>query len=487
VKLDEAVPPGRVLSRREWAVGLGIVAGATVVAAVVPDRAAVRVGLAVLLAVLLGYVCVRSPREGLRAVLVWLVFLGLTRRLVSEFQADPGRDAFLLVAPFASGLLCARALLDGAWRGRSWLAVGVGALSVVAIVTVPNPRQGDLFVGLAGLLTWLAPMLWFWIGRRYLDQRLAARVVSAMGLLCVVAAGYGLFQFVVGFPAWDRLWIRRHGYAALYIGPTTVRPFGFSPSASEFALVAAFGCLWALLVVARALRRRDAVVAMLGSVGATVAGAALVLSAVRTALGFFVVALFVVYLVGRRGSPWVPLAVAGGLMVMVVALAQPINVDALPRDGATASVRRIVAFLQDPLGNNYEVTTDQHLGIIRSGIEDGFRHPFGSGPGATNLGAEQFGASSRGRNREFDLANAGTAFGALGILLVIGTTIAVLAVAIRRARARRDLAHLAALGLIVVSFGTWWNGGHYFLAALLWLLVGWLDAPSRAVASDPPR
>ena len=44
---------------------------------------------------------------------------------------------------------------------------------------------------------------------------------------------------------------------------------------------------------------------------------------------------------------------------------------------------------------------------------------------------------------------------------------------------KRHLTHLAVLGLVLISAGNWWNGGHYFTAALLWLLIGWLDAPGR--------
>jgi hypothetical protein len=171
---------------------------------------------------------------------------------------------------------------------------------------------------------------------------------------------------------------------------------------------------------------------------------------------------------------------------LLFAAGQLVDVESVPDRGASASLRRIVAFVQDPFGERYEVTTDSHLRLIGVGVEGGIRRPLGWGTGSTNRGAEQFGDATGTRNREFDLANAGEAFGVLGMLLVVVITVAALTVAIRSARRRRDLVHLAALGLLVLSIGNWWNGGHYFMAALLWLLVGWLDAPARDGSRSPP-
>lgn len=487
------LPAARILSRREWMIGCVIALVVAGIAVVGPERGATRAAVAAVFGCLLAYICVVSPREGMRAVLVWLAFLGLTRRLASEVLADPERDALIVVAPFAAGVLCLRSLLDGAWRARGRLANCVGLLAAVMLLQVFNPRQGDLLVGLVGLLVWFAPMLWFWIGRQYVDVRGAQRIVGLTGLVCVAGALYGLFQFTVDFPAWDQHWITERGYAALYIGPTTVRPFGFSASASEFAIVAAFGCLWSLLVFTRAWRHRAFGLAVVAFVSAAACGSVLALSAVRTVMVGFVLALAVVYLVGRRGRPWIPLAIGLVLVVLVAVAVRPIDVDSLPRDGSTASARRLVAFLQNPFSDNYEVTTDQHVDTAVSGIKSGFRHPLGRGTGSTNLAAERFGSDRGSRNHEVDIANASVAFGLAGLILVTAITIAVVVTAIRRARARRDLTHLAVLGLVLISVGNWWNGGHYFAAALVWLLIGWLDAPARernglpALTSPPAR
>lgn len=473
------LPPARILSRREWTVGCVIAVVAVGVAVVAPERAVVRSAVAAVLGCLLAYICVISPREGMRAVLVWLAFLGLTRRLASEVMIDTGRDAFIVVGPFAAGVLCLRSLLDGAWRARGWLANCIVLFTVVIVVQVFNPRQGDLLVGLAGLIVWLAPMLWFWIGRQYVDVRGAQRIVGLTGLVCVVGSIYGLFQFAIDFPVWDQHWIKERGYAALYIGPTTVRPFGFSSSASEFAIVAAFGCLWSLLVLARAWRHRAIGLGVVALLSAGLCGSVLLLSAVRTVLAGLVLAVIVVYLVGRRGRPWIPLAIGVILLAVVAIAVRPIDVDSLPRDGTTASARRLVAFLQNPFGDNYEVTTDQHLDTMVRGVRSGFRRPLGVGTGSTNIASEQFSSTGGSRNHEVDIANGAVAFGIAGLILVAAITIAGLVIAIRRGRARRDLTHLAVLGLVFISVGNWWNGGHYFAAALLWLLIGWLDAPAR--------
>jgi hypothetical protein len=467
-----------VISLHEWIVGLGVIGIGFLLAATVPTHTWSRAAVAVVVALVLAYFCVRAPREGLLALLGWLVVLALVRRLVTEYLPDPRRDPLLLVAPFVAGLLCVLSLLDGAARRRGWVANGVIALSIVTIVATPNPEQSSWRVGAAGLIIWLVPMLYFWVGRRYLDGRLAARLVDLAGGACIVAAAYGVVQSLVDFPSWDRHWIQDRGYTALVLGRNTYRPFSSFSSAGELAIVCAFGCLWALLLLVRAVRRREPLVAI-GALGAgSVAGLGLLLVTVRMTMVFLVISLFVVYLVWRRRSPWVPVGIAIVGLMLAVAVAQLIDVDALPTSGAGTSVRRTVVLLQDPFGDRFESTGDSHVEQARRGIEAGFRRPLGGGPGTTNRAADQYGGASGVIKAELDIPNAGVAFGIIGMVLVTGLTVAVLVVAIRAARRRPDLPHLAALGLLVISLGHWWNGGHYLASALLWLLIGWLDAPA---------
>jgi hypothetical protein len=487
VSIATRLPEPRRLTPTEWIAGASVVAATVLVTASATNSTAGRALVAVAFTGFSAFVVLRSPREAIFVVLAWLAVLGITRRLASEVLADPAKDPLLLVAPIASGLLCARALLEGAWRSRGWLANGVAAFSVVMVIAVLNPEQDTLLVGIAGLLVWLAPTLWFWIGRQYVDGHLAAKIVNTAGVASVLASIYGLAQIVIGFPPWDDRWIDQRGdLTALYIGPDTVRPFGVSTSASEFSLVTAFACLWAVLVALRALRRGAGAVALVAAAAATLSGLALLLSAVRTTLVSFLAAVLVLYLVRRRGRWWIPVVAGIAGLGLVFAAAQLVDVDSIPDTGASASVRRMVAFVQDPFGERYEVTTDSHLRLAGEGVEGGIRRPLGWGTGSTNRGAEQFGDAGASRNREFDLANAGEAFGVLGMLLVVVITVAAFAVAIRRSRRRPDLVHLSALGLLVISIGHWWNGGHYFTAALLWLLLGWLDAPTPAGTRSPP-
>ena len=56
--------------------------------------------------------------------------------------------------------------------------------------------------------------------------------------------------------------------------------------------------------------------------------------------------------------------------------------------------------------------------------------------------------------------------------------------AIRVALWRRTFERVALVGVLIVSFGAWFQGAHYVMASLLWLLLGRADA--AVVGGRPP-
>lgn len=494
--LRRVVAQERPLARGEMLLAATAVGGVLAVTAALPEGAGARWVLAAAICLVLACVCLRSSTQGVILTLAWLLVLGLTRRLVSEVLADPARDPLLLVGPLAAALLCGRALLQGALRARSRLSLGVLALSAIVLVEVLNPRNPSAGAALAGLLIWLIPMLWFFVGRRLVDDQLARRVLVLAGIGTLAGAAYGVAQSVAGFPPWDELWIGDRGYAALYIGPETVRPFGLFASAAEFAVAAAVGAVLAAVLVfaprfvgalakrpeaephPRALRvRACALVAFL------VLAVALVLSAVRTYVALLVVALPVVYLIlrGWRGLR-VLVPVTAVAAIAVVGVAQ-INPDQLSRDGVEAALRRIVVAVRDPFGDfgeNPDATLELHLGDVRRGFREAFDEPLGSGTGSTGIAGEHFGGTRN--STDADVADAGIAFGIPGLVATLFVLVAGLVTAVRAAVRRRNLEHLALVGILIVSLGVWWAGGHYAMAPLLWLLLGRADAQRPHVA-----
>ena len=109
----------RPMTRPELVRLVAVVALGVVIAVVLPDHALVRTGLAVVAAGALCLVSARSLTQGLVATMSWLLLLGLTRRLVTTFQADPSADPLLLVAPAVLVVLLAVSVARGAGRPRT--------------------------------------------------------------------------------------------------------------------------------------------------------------------------------------------------------------------------------------------------------------------------------------------------------------------------------------------------------------------------------
>jgi hypothetical protein len=470
----------------------GVCVAASIAAAVMPEGAAARWFLAGVIAVVLAFVCLRSTAQGVVITFVWLFALGTTRRVATEFLADPGRDPFLLVAPVAVAVLGLRALLAGALRRMTVLAWLVLAFSVLVVLQMANPDNPSGFSRVAGLLVWLVPTLWFWVGRTLVEDRLARRLLYLVVGATTVVALYGIVQSVVDFPPWDQRWIDHRGYAALYIGPTTVRPFGSYASAAEFGLACAVGAIVAATMAfgprlllrvttnrraARRQRRQRTQIILLALVVFLVTSLALVLSAIRTYLLLLVVALPIVYLVMKGRKAWKVLIPAILLVAVALAALSQVDPDSFGKDGAQAGIRRVIVALNDPFASNKDNTDNTlqvHWDTAKAGVQEAFDHPIGHGTGSTGIAGEHFGAKST--SSDFDLSDAGIAFGVLGLFLAVVIVVVGLWSSIRVALSRRTFERVALVGVLLVSLGAWFQGAHYVMAPLLWLLLGRADA-----------
>jgi len=453
----------RPVSLRTWTTLAVIAVGAVALSVVLPDRTSVRYALAFVLGAELAYLGWVTPRRSIVVIFGWLVVLGTARRLVSWYSVDLAHDPLLLVAPAGLATLSIQSWRAGAFRRWSVLGALVAALSVVALLEVFNSRQGPLRAGVVGLLFWLVPMLWFWVGRAFGGARVLRATLWLFAGAGVVSAVYGLLQALVGFPPWDDQWIRDHGYAALFIGNPALggsRPFAFASSAVEYGLTVALG--------------RAAVLAGC----AALCVAAIAVSGVRTAVVTLFAAFIVCVVIRLRPRAPVVLGVLGVILVSYAAL-WVVDAGSWNTNGTVGSMRRIVVGLRNPF-NEADSTLPGHLRLARSGFERGWHEPLGMGTGTTHRSDEGYAHFTQ--DTEFDVSNGAVAFGIAGIVLTGAALVWGFALAAARAWRRPDLVHLATVGLLVISFRFWWNGGHYALAPLLWFLLGWVD-----VAGPRPR
>ena len=319
--------------------------------------------------------------------------------------------------------------------------------------------------GLVALLLTAIPLLWFFIGRALPDRATIKLVQYATAFLAAGIAVYGLYQTEVGFPAWDLAWIDVGGYVSLNVGDQ-MRGFGTLASASEYANYLGAGLVFA---VAALLDRRGwpFVVLPLLTVG-------VLYSSVRGTLVLAIVGVAV--MLGMRSKrPRVVLpvvAVVGFITYLAVA---PTLVNLASATGSDLITHQLEGLAQPFDDDSSTLLT--HLELIGNGVVEGFRHPLGQGvaPAVSDSGGD-LGYAAGGT--ESDFSDAFVRFGLPGGLLFLVLCVVALVTVGRNWRRTQDPLLLGALGLAVLTLGSWLTGGHYALTPLLWLIIGWATRPT---------
>jgi hypothetical protein len=324
--------------------------------------------------------------------------------------------------------------------------------------------------GLSGLLFVLVPLFAFWAGRVLCNDRTLTVVLVLVGALAVGAAAYGHFQTFQGFPTWDAAWITQSGYTALNVGGV-IRPFGTFASASEYATFLALGVVVWLAFGMRLSR----LVMTLAAVGVLVF--AIFLVSTRGVI-FMLAAGLGLMVAARRGLPaWAAVATAVGLIFLLPAAVSAIAPQSAGSGGQSALVAHQINGLRDPLDQKSS-TLGQHATLVTGGLSQALTHPFGQGIGKVTIAGSKFGGTWA--NTEADPSNAAVSMGIAGVVAYAVVAIAGFRRAYQRAVQRRDGLALAGLGVLVVTFLQWLNGGQYAVVLLPWLVLGWLDRPAAA-------
>jgi hypothetical protein len=421
---------------------------------------------ALLLALTLTACVFYDARGGILATLLYLAVLGDYRRYAGFFQGYPGNDPLLLVAPAIAVILIGQALLGSQRAGPSTLSRLVLALMAFMFIEMFNPSQGDLTIGFAGALFYLAPLLWFWVGRAYGSTQFAGRTVALIIAVGTAAMLLGLYQTYFGLLPFEQQWVEQVGYEALHISDDVVRAIGFFSSSAEYQR---YLLVSAVVVFSLWMTRRSRTILLL-----PLFLAAIFLSAARGPVIMVMGAIVIVWaLSARRAVAWLPRLGLAAVLGGVALLGLLVFLQGSSLGGRVAPlVDRQVSGLLDP-GNEEKSTASGHLQMLRDGLLTGVTAPAGLGLGATTGAAQKYGAHNL--SAEIDIANVMISMGVLGGILYFAIMVCILAKAVGWWRAGRDPYALALVGVLFGTFGGWLIGGEYSVAALLWFQVGMMD------------
>jgi hypothetical protein len=447
------------------ALGGGIIAAAVGVAV----GSSPRVAIAVTVVTVLVSMVTTAPALGLNALVLWLMVLGFVRRWLSDFAPVVELDPLLTIGPVVLTALVFMSVQAGAFRNRTTLSTAVLVFTALSFAAAVNPLQGSVAAGLAGLLFFVVPTLGFWVGRSLLTDRQLGQLLTLVAILGLAAALYGLRQTFWGFPDWDEAWIRSSGYEALNVG-SAVRPFGPLSSASEYAFVIAIAIV---IVFARGMRRGRLV---LGAGALGVLFVAVFLASARGVIFALLVALAAMAAARGRLSWRTALLAAAVLVLVLPALAARLAPAAAGAGEAGELLNHQIEGLSDPFDPESS-TLLIHLEIMERGLQSALSEPLGVGIGAVGIAAEKFGGLSLGT--EADPSNVAVGLGLPGLTVFAIILFVGLQQAYGLARDRGDPLALAVLGIVVATVLQWLNGGHYAVALLSWLMLGWVDRTRR--------
>lgn len=407
------------------------------------------------------------PFVGAVATLAYLALIGGVRRWLIPIFGYAGNDPLLLVVPVLSivsamtlGNASGRQRPEGLTKLTRWL---LGLMLLQAF----NPLQGGIGVGLGGIIFYVVPVLWFFIGRKYSTPGGVRWFLRTIVILGICAAGYGLYQTWFGFNAGEMAWLNemkaKDSYQALQVG--VIRAFSFFTSASEYAcfLGIAFVILWAALLQG----------SWTAIIPLPLIGLALFLESSR---GIIILTLFsccVIWAVQGRSRPaWL----ARGAVALIVGFSglgwSLTHLEDAEFDERISSlIEHQADGLSDPFGE--KSTGAGHVDRIQDGIWYGISHPWGAGLGATTIAAGKFGGSDLGT--EGDLSNLFVSLGVVGGVLYAAVIFTALKTAFEFWRLTRNWISLSIIGILLVQILHWLNTSQYSTVMLIWFLLGSME------------
>lgn len=450
-----------------------------------------RLVLAIVGALALVQLCIRKPQTALAAMLVWLPFAGLVRRLFDySFPVDV--DPLLAIGPIVTGTVA----LVAAWNYRGSVGESVHhstSTRLVAImlgvlaISVFNPIQGGVLTGLAGTTFFFFPVLWFFLGRAYFDELFMDRLFGLVTIVGVVSALYGAYQAAFGLLPFDVHWIVSRGFSSMWVDGF-IRPFSTFPNPEEWSRYMTIAATIALGSLATGSSRR-----VWWAIACLVCTGSLFLAGVRTSIFGYVISLAVVCVLARTSRPMI-VARLGGLVGVLVAYLVLVPVPTRQESfGSEAAWRAFfghtVRGLSTPLGeDSLWARTDLWSKLFTDVIP---RYPLGMGIGVPIQGAWRFDAAASIGTESYAIAMF-VAAGVIGGGLILAIFVVVSLRAWRLCVDRGDRVSLITCAVLANLIFTSLVGNSlslYTIGPMGWALIGWVSAQrmGRSQGGAPKR
>jgi hypothetical protein len=411
-----------------------------------------QLGCTVALLLLVVFAYAASPPAGVAAlVMVWLLAPGIRRVLALESGAishDP-----LSVAPYVA---TAAAATMAAWRaGVPRLVIGLGATFAAGMVFGVPSASSNASAGLYSAMAYLSAfgmlLLGWHEGRRPLSHWTPLRVLYVVAPLL---GAYALYQYFVGMPAWDQAWLDTVDFSSIGAPePDKIRSFAALNSPGLLGLTLALAMV--VYTARRGLLRWSAFALVVTAGG-------LAVTYVRTAwLALAVAAIVLLVASGRRAVPRV-----GRLVLLMTLMVLALSATGSTYTAVVDRIATIGSLNSDDSAKARTATPSQVLPELAT-------RPLGYGLGSAGE-ATRLARSPGLKAPDNGYLAMAYQLGFVGAILVIGTLLTAIAIALRRLYARRDperavIAALFAFFLVALAGGD----GFYGLAGvMLWYVTG---------------
>lgn len=402
-------------------------------------------------------------RLALTSVFVWLIVLGFIRRLLIPFLGWSPNDPLLLVGPGCALIMLGLSARDLVPR-RDALTPYVVFLFLWTLAEVMNPAQGGITTGVKGLLIYLGPLIWFFVGKRLSasQEQLVRRVI----LWCMIPVLLsGLYQSFIGFFPFEYHWVGVSGFgASIFIEGFKIRPFSTltSPQEYGFILGIAMAMVWPRVLAPGLHRRRWLAFFVLLLF-------ALILQSSRGLLIFCLVMVLVSTMLWFRSAAATLLLVVMSMTIVFVGSSYKGTVNF--GDGQPwVFVNHTVNGLLNPQQSTFPL----HQEMVKTALNAATKEPLGVGPGQGSIAAVKSGRAST--TAENDFATTAVALGIVPAIILYVLMFTAFALAVRRFRRTHSPFDLATFGILVVCITNWWAVSMYTATTILWVTLGALAA-----------